>query len=139
MNPTPKEARAELVAALRSGRYTQITGALHTPEGHCCLGVAMEVYNKYCPIEIEEIRDREGHKILHYVMDGQEGILSPGARDFFGIYGSGTFDEAIQTRNGRYYSSLMDLNDSGQYDFAAIADLIEKEPEGLCIPEPVTA
>lgn len=37
------EAKRLWVEALRSGRYPQATGALHSREGWCCLGVACDV------------------------------------------------------------------------------------------------
>ncbi len=40
------EAKAKVVAALRSGDYKQTTGCLHDIGGYCCLGVASDVYLK---------------------------------------------------------------------------------------------
>lgn len=41
MNP---ERKAEWIAALRSGKYTQLRRALHKPnEGHCCLAVLCDL------------------------------------------------------------------------------------------------
>lgn len=34
------------IEALRSGRYPQIDGALHTDHGYCCLGVGLEIVQK---------------------------------------------------------------------------------------------
>jgi len=42
----PNENEVKLIAALRSGSYKQITGALHSAEGFCCLGVACEVFRQ---------------------------------------------------------------------------------------------
>ena len=37
------QAEKLLVAALRSGKYKQCTGALRKDDGFCCLGVACDV------------------------------------------------------------------------------------------------
>lgn len=41
--PMDPDAKAAWLEALRSGQYTQDTGALFTGRGHCCLGVLCEV------------------------------------------------------------------------------------------------
>lgn len=46
MNP---EIKAQWVAALRSGEYTQTCGHLHDNEGFCCLGVLTDLYIKAHP------------------------------------------------------------------------------------------
>ena len=43
-NLSPKEARQKLAEALRSGKYTQARGRLGSQRGHCCRGVACEVF-----------------------------------------------------------------------------------------------
>ncbi len=43
---TQKKNRAKLVAALRSGKYEQDNGYLHTDKGFCCQGVACDIFKK---------------------------------------------------------------------------------------------
>ncbi len=40
-----KQFKKLWVAALRSGKYQQITGQLRKENGFCCLGVACDVFN----------------------------------------------------------------------------------------------
>ena len=112
-----KKHRADLVAALRSGKYAQITGSLHTTEGYCCLGVACEISGT----EWGEDTYKKGYYAADHGSSARMGLKQ---KDYFGFISlSGSFD------NGQ--SSLMDLNDEKRYTFEQIADVIESEPIGL--------
>ena len=43
MKPTKKQIQ-KWVIALRSGEYSQTTGTLEDDSGHCCLGVACDIF-----------------------------------------------------------------------------------------------
>lgn len=104
-----KKTPAELwVEALRSGRFAQTTsGCLHDDVGHCCLGVACEVY-----------------AIMHqgWRYDGSESSLPSEVCGWLGMR------DAL----GRYDGDNMLAwhNDDG-VPFSEIADIIESHPLGL--------
>lgn len=109
----------EWVAALRSGKYAQAKGYLHTPEGFCCLGVA-------CDITPEDLGgwQREGNADQYpyadwypYEVAGVSEFLPDEAVE---LYRLSTEDGAVGAE------SLATLNDRG-YTFAEIADVIERE------------
>jgi hypothetical protein len=105
------------VAALRSGEYKQTRGQLVNDEGtgHCCLGVACEVFLKEpCHTLNDSWRERGA------LYGAAEPVrLWLGLRDEGGDFDTGG-------------SSLAVENDTGK-SFAEIADLIESEPPGLFV------
>lgn len=128
------------VAALKSGDYDQTQSVLkrtasdpdNANVGHCCLGVACEVYHKETgegEWKVEILAT-----IPYFVTDDSADtpqtkndiVLPVAVREWLGLASTG----------GDYLdgygdaSSLTDLNDSGA-TFAEIADLIESEPDGL--------
>lgn len=121
---TLKARRKKLVEALRSGEYKQTMGRLARKRkdnkiGYCCLGVACKVAGL-----TENLSLNEDH--LNFL--GETGILPVSVRDYFGFndrYG-GEFKYKGNTNN------LVDLNDRG-VRFSTIANIIEKEPEGMFI------
>jgi hypothetical protein len=100
--------------ALRSGLYEQTVETLQDEIGFCCLGVMCMVYEKETGIKLE--RDRKGF-IYGEDLSHQEGV-----REWAGLQHS--------DGESKDKSSLIQLNDEG-HTFAAIADFIESEPEGL--------
>jgi len=48
-----KDIKRRWVAALRSGEYKQIKGALRKNDGFCCLGVLCDIYSKELNVEWE--------------------------------------------------------------------------------------
>lgn len=114
MNP---EKKALWVAALRSGRFPQVRGSLHTLGGYCCLGVACEIYNP-------RIWGNEP-------VDGEYGIMEDGfntnylPRNVMDAFGLHTKDPDLEIDTLAYHSTrLSSLNDNG-LTFPQIADLIE--------------
>lgn len=111
------ENRAKLVAALRSGEFTQATGQLATAEGHCCLGVACEVairegvidhypsINLFAPYPVEQWLGFHGEGLTAVMIDGE-----------------------VSHRIG-----LAGLNDDYEFTFDEIADVIE---DGLLLWSP---
>lgn len=124
-----------LVAALRSGRYTQGKGRLTsiTPEGDhrdCCLGVACKLAVEAGVIEAGT-QDRFGlgewGEIKYDKGDGshENAILPEPVRAWLGFRDAGgSFNDEGEGR------ALSGLNDEG-VSFDKIADLIESEPKGL--------
>lgn len=123
-NLTRQEARAKWIEALRSGEYQQSTRDLCTldvagePIGHCCLGVACEVYQQH-----EEGLVTEDHPSGRQRLYSEYGHVTPGVvRDWLGLRNSfGGPDDVIST------ASLVTLNDRDQKTFAEIADILESD------------
>jgi hypothetical protein len=131
MNP---EIKAQWLAALRSGEYTQTNGALRREDsdgsvGFCCLGVLCDVLAKDGKVKYEpeagypDLRnygagvDSEGDFVsgsafsLPYVVCELVGISTD----------AGEFEDAEG-----HNRSLISLNDSQGKTFPEIADFIEK-------------
>lgn len=116
--------RAELIEkwleALESGEYKQGTGQLVENYGtkkarYCCLGVACQVAvdNKVRKLNLKEYSDNI------------KGLLDFSTCKAFGITDSGAFSVPVSHR-GRYYDSLVDLNDGG-VKFKTIARIIREQ------------
>ena len=112
-----KQHRKELVEALRSGKYQQGFERLRDGNRFCCLGVACDIsglgeWYKFTYLE-------EKYSLPDEVID-YYGFNSTGG--YFNIFSENYIeDEDI---------SLIRKNDSGS-SFEEIADIIEKEPEGM--------
>jgi hypothetical protein len=124
------------VEALRSGEYKQTTGFLcriaadGQPIGHCCLGVACELFSQSeRPLQREVICG-----LAHY--NGAHTAELPAiVRDWLGINSSlGQFDRMVGG-----CLSLSALNDKGGESFEQIARVIETPPDGLCVDIPKNA
>jgi hypothetical protein len=115
-----REAVAEWVAALRSGEYTQGTGALKqdNEQGtrHCCLGVACEVF-----AERLGLTERVSQAGTH-LFDNFEGNLPPDVQAHLGLHGASPY---VNTSPGKEVS-LVRMNDDCGKTFAEIADAIER-------------
>lgn len=103
------------VAALRSGKYTQVSHQLSDGIGYCCLGVACEVYQTVVGgLEINKARTS---------FNEETGTLPSPVQSWLRLSSViGTFEESND--------SLANHNDEGD-TFSEIADLIESEPQGL--------
>jgi hypothetical protein len=121
------ENMKKVLVALRSGDFTQTKLRLHNTEGHCCLGVMCEVYEKETGNNLN--RDTTGF-IIGGDLDDQDKVQKwVGLRTFEGGHRMKRYaaDKDPITRD------LTQLNDSGTYNFLHIADHIESEPEGLLV------
>lgn len=143
-----EEARAEWLAALRSGKYRQATGALKNADtkGYCCLGVACVVQGIPAVISKDD----------NYVFFEEEHELAPdsvvkrlGLYDRCGTFHSerlnalwndideGKVDYNSLTEDAKKYlemykfNTLTELNDSCAYSFADIAEFIEANPDAV--------
>lgn len=124
---TPKEARAEWVKALRSGKYKQAEGQLRYRSitgGHkyCCLGVACDVYSK-------KVRHRDLWDVNSFL--NRETELPEVVREWLGLaHGCASFKEAkrrwVGAREFKIFS-LISANDEAHWDFNKIADAIEND------------
>lgn len=119
--------RKKLVEALRSGEFTRTTGKLFDGESYCCLGVACIVAGKTFKFE----RRHNEPSFWHTKEEGRFGtdtVMSEAVRHAFGFKTtSGFFGDPDTFENG-----LAIMNDFGS-SFEEIADVIEREPEGLFI------
>jgi len=118
--------------ALRSGEYQQTAGTMHRhtaidhPTGHCCLGVACEVYSQANPGRLSRYETRDWTKFT--ASDdpggGSHDVLPGIVRDWLGLR---TDEGEIEGGN-----TLTNLNDTGS-TFDEIADIIDAEPDGLFV------
>jgi hypothetical protein len=111
-----KNAR-KWVEALRSGKFKQSRFVLRNEEGFCCLGVACEVAVREGVIpEARAGKDR-------YDYDNEISSLPERVQNWLGLRTPYGYAEG--------YQSLESLNDSGEYSFEQIANVIESKPKGL--------
>jgi hypothetical protein len=130
-----KANRATLVAALRSGEYTQGRYGLKCSKdakketfAFCCLGVACDVAIKAGIIPDWTVSEYGSCSIVTDMRTNYTD-LPPEVQDWLGFQTAwGAFiDDTIPG------STLIDCNDNKTMDFNAIADVIEKEPVGLVV------
>ena len=106
--------RKRWIEALRSGKYFQGVGFLHSIEMgahyYCCLGVACEIFrNEFdIPVIFDENRNM-------YYYDGKECYISYPLEKYLGL-------------NCEYAEELMLMNDTSRKSFIEIADHIETLP-----------
>lgn len=117
-----REAIVEWVAALRSGEYTQGTGALkYTNNGfaarYCCLGVACEVFAERARIAAAVLR---GSGLVEFA--GNHSYLPGAISEYLGL--ADEFDPPLLMASGVHHPASK-LNDEGM-SFAEIADAIER-------------
>lgn len=127
-----KERAMELVAALRSGKYTQTHARLKRTDGFCCLGVACDISGLG---EWKNFR----HGSYEYVTKDDHAksdtSLPLAVQEYFGFTSSGGYFgevniEQPKGRTGHDLFSLIAMNDDGM-TFSEIADFIEKNWEIL--------
>lgn len=130
MNP---DVKAQWLAALRSGDYKQVTGALKrefrrheydgvTEVGYCCLGVLCEVAVKNDVIEPSV--PQEGYT-AYWTYDGANETLPDGVREWAGLADISPSVPSPYGDGGTRIQELAYLNDDQGKTFAEIADLIE--------------
>ena len=101
------------IKALRSGKFKQTRGYLKNSKGHCCLGVACEIFKKELDLTVSEgvgctaFNNRRTSLPLEV-----------------GIHLSMMGDSLVEGS-----SKLVELNDDAHYRFKRIADYIEKHPK----------
>ena len=130
-----KEHRKLWIEALRSGEYEQGYGVLRDiNDNYCCLGVACEVAIKNglnLVVDKVYVIDK-----ICYSYNGSYIIMTEDVMEYFGIRtNNGDYNWLnIQVSCGDYTASnaLSFDNDCFGKTFNVIADIIEKEPNGLC-------
>lgn len=113
-----KEIADAWVKALRSGEYEQGYKCLYQNNTYCCLGVLCDLAEKekICK-KASDYRDR--------VYFDEERLCLPESV----IEWSGMLSRSGE--RAEFEESLADLNDSQEYSFEEIANIIEKEYENL--------
>ena len=128
------EIKAQWLAALRSGEYTQTSGALRRENsdgsvGFCCLGVLCEILAKDGKIKYQPEDEYSDLRKYGAGVDGEGDFVSGSAfslpyvvRELVGIStDAGEFEDAEGCDR-----TLISLNDSQGKAFPEIADYIEK-------------
>ncbi len=128
MNPI---ARAEWLAALRSGTYRQGFGVLRTftdEPSYCCLGVLTDVAARHGVVAWDGgmAKDCDGK-------NSSSALLTPGVQQ----WAFGTTQKSSPWFNG---SPIVPVNDLVKASFDAIADIIEEGSvdDPSLLPEAVT-
>jgi hypothetical protein len=130
LKPAVKEA---WVAALRSGDYKQTKYELQDKDGFCCLGVLCDVYAKQNPngqwCAPEARGDREftngdettGNVLPKFVVAWA--FQDPTTQ----LGGGGMLPNRVDVGDGVEFTALYELNDTANYDFEQIADVIVEQ------------
>lgn len=136
------EVKGKWLTALRSGEYEQGKGYLKVePEDendkpkYCCLGVLCDVAIKSgLPLDEETVTDvnNEGYELQAVKFNGNQSFLPPQVQDWAGMDGDGWSggDPTVITKYGEEDElefNISVLNDGENYDFNALADLIEAQ------------
>ena len=114
-----KEVKALWLDALRSGKYEQGLGTLcdvndDGDRKFCCLGVLCDVaIEQGLPIEVQV----NSHTTIY---DDSSGYLPDSVREWAGL---ASYNPLVKV-NGEE-RAVAQVNDTGDFDFPAIADLIE--------------
>ncbi len=131
-----KDIAEKWVAALRSGRYTQLQGYLGQGDTQrCCLGVLCDLMPD---VEVVEgTMEAGGMRLTVRKYDGLDKVLPYTVREWAGLQDNSAvpykkeIEEAAQVNIGEeFYENLAEANDRG-VTFAEIADWIEKNYEQL--------
>ena len=130
-----QDIKDQWLIALRSGDYEQGTrSGLHSrDEKFCCLGVLCDLAVKagVLPKAVQvnayenyEYRDTDPKRL-----DNDQPSLNGGYAPYEVVQWAGLSDcnPPMTVPNGKWSDSLALLNDSGNYDFAALANLIEAQ------------
>ena len=127
VNTELKHARLQVLCdALTSGEYQQTTGVLERIDpdtekvlGHCCLGVAArEAMKMGLPVEVT--RD----SVYRTSFNGNENVLEQTIYTFYGLP-DGNPEVKVSLCDSHDASNLAQVNDSREYDFPAIAEIIK--------------
>lgn len=118
-----KEVKQKWCDALRSGEYEQGKTFLKVKyKGeykyrYCCLGVLCEILEDRLDLSVSKVNMEEGMSIL---FNENNTGLPKKVQEFTGLSKYGNIDEEDDE------DSLASYNDSGEYTFDQIADIIEE-------------
>lgn len=126
MNEQQKQNLKLWAEALRSGKYQQAQNSLKTDDGYCCWGVA-------CEISGLGTWSRCGY-VNYFTVNGGSCELhansgNPPPEISYGWAGLNRARDLILDREG-FEHGLIELNDSGEFNFSQIADIIEALANG---------
>ena len=113
--------RAELVEALRSGRYEQARKVLRDGNRFCCLGVACDISG------LDEWEEYDGYLYLN-----SKEVMPREVMDYYGFFEKNGKHKVSYTYRKIGSDSLSFLNDRWT-SFEEIANIIEREPEGMFV------
>lgn len=116
----PSEVLAAWVEALEGEQYEQGAYVLHEGDEFCCLGVLCELGRVHGVVHEVTVHDedRAGPRDLQrlpqlFRYDGEEVFPPPAVQEWSGL-------------NREQMLGLVEMNDSGEYSFAEIAQYIRK-------------
>ena len=118
------------IEALKSGTYKQSTLKLKSEKGYCCLGVACEIDER---VTWKSARRFGTDEAFVYNGSPSAGKLPGGYHGKLGLHSSGGHVEDINASLSSDHHSLVDLNDSGYYNFDRIADIILSQCDKLFV------
>jgi hypothetical protein len=128
-NFMPKELKDKWIAALRSGEYTQSTGCMQTPEGHCVLGVLQMVADGKVQTDTCDQGDMFAFlPTVNWLKEHNISFIYNGSYRSTPVVSYKEKDE-----DGTEFTramSLTYLNDV-RHDFNELADIIEAQIEGV--------
>lgn len=137
----------EWIEDLRFGEWEQTETVLGVPgtKQRCCLGVACEVYKRLGGDVVHGDGD-DGHvEAIVYTVDKSSPEVSSMPHPIADLLGVKDQDVPVMI-DGFGIAYITDLNDSGQWTFDDLADLIERDPfySGICattirVPDPYEA
>lgn len=110
------------LAALRGGRYEQITVKLYDGKGFCCLGVLCDLYLK----EHKKEWDNQGWDKRFFIEDNSSGLPEV-VQKWAGIEVGPLSYRVPLSKSYGGENTLTELNDKKLYSFNQIAEVIEKE------------
>lgn len=116
-----------LAEGLRSEEYQQGQGQLRLGDNFCCLGVGCDLYRKRTgqgEWSTAEMCDQDVFVAPGYDEDG-EVVRNKLIQDYYGF--KDHYGLSFCTVTGLTMKTLVNLNDSGDWDFKRIAQLIEEE------------
>jgi hypothetical protein len=113
------------VAALRSGEYKQTQKLLKDENGHCCLGVLCELYQKENEVNIEVSNKAQDGRVYSLFLT-EPAVLPLAVMKWAGLLSQDGRPRDYQETTR--YPKLTAKNDEGA-SFKEIADIIEKYPE----------
>ena len=133
--PARIEFFEEWAKALRSGTYPQARSFLHSDDGYCCLGVAVEVARDKGLYTVPWTRAKHvtGEDQDHFVVGSDDQFLPHELADLLGIHDDGEFPDhhGWFDQDDEEVSSLTDANDDREWDFDHIADLLDNHVKDL--------
>lgn len=125
-----KEIKARWIQALRSGNYAQGKYNLRRQDSYCCLGVLCDIVKDEVNYNWLPVDDSLGTFYKIYKIDQADEILPESVAIYAGLNDCSPQVGVICTCEDEErveYLQIANLNDSGDYSFEQLADLIEKQ------------